>query len=58
MPPVEKMNTVTEPSQPVSSSEPVPVPIKDTSIFSRVNIDQFKERPFQKSSEVTESTII
>ncbi len=35
-----------------SSTETVPQSTKDTSIFSRVNIDTFKERTFQKSSEV------
>ena len=36
---------------PVSTSPAVQSPAKDTSIFSQVNIDTFKERTFQKSSE-------
>jgi hypothetical protein len=49
---VEKTIPIIEPHYQASSSEPVQPIKKDTSIFSQVNIDIFKERTFQKSSEV------
>jgi len=49
---VEKTIPIIEPHYQSPSSEPVQ-PIKnDTSIFSQVNIDIFKERTFQKTAEV------
>jgi hypothetical protein len=42
-------------SPPISTSPTVQSPTKDTSIFSQVNIDTFRERTFQKSSEVNKT---
>jgi hypothetical protein len=39
-------------NEPVPPAKPVGQVTKDSSIYSTVNIDQFKERTFQKGSEV------
>ncbi len=49
-PPLEEPLYQLPKNEPISP--PVQSPAKDTSIFSQVNIDTFKERTFQKSSEV------
>ncbi len=48
----EQVIPVEEPHYQLPSSEPVPPTTKDTSIFSQINIDTFRERTLPKGSEV------
>jgi len=41
---IEKTAPIVEPHYQLPSDEPVPPTTKDTSIFSQINIDTFRER--------------